>query len=122
MVGCGLAGGADVVLECTGAETRIRSSAFTARKGGMLVEAGLGREEVAFPITSVCLRAFTIKRSIRDSTGCYSRAVQLIADGKVDASKLITHRFEFTEALSAFATVKQAKSDTLKVIIRGVPA
>lgn len=76
---------------------------------------------MAFPITSVCLRALTIKGSIRYSTGCYSREVQLIADGKVDASKLITHRFEFTEALSAFETVKQAKSDTPKVIIRGVP-
>ncbi|KAF4968535.1 hypothetical protein FSARC_4102 [Fusarium sarcochroum] len=116
----GLGEGADVVLECTGAEPCIQAGIFAAKKGGTFVQAGMGRENVVFPITTACIRALTIKGSIRYSTGCYPQAVQLIADGKIQPSKLITHRFKFTEAEQAFELVRQGQENTLKVIIEGV--
>ena len=116
----GLREGADVVLECTGAEPCIQAGVFAARKGGMFVQAGMGKENVVFPITAACIRALTLKGSIRYSTGCYSEAVRLIAEGKIQPSKLITHRFEFGDAEKAFEVVKQAQENTLKVIIAGV--
>lgn len=118
----GLGEGADVVLECTGAEPCIQAGIFAAKKGGTFVQAGMGKENVTFPITTACIRALTIKGSIRYSTGCYPQAVKLIGDGKVKPCKLITHRYKFTEAVDAFERVRQAKEDTLKVIIEGVPA
>ncbi|KFA52698.1 hypothetical protein S40293_08761 [Stachybotrys chartarum IBT 40293] len=117
----GLGEGADVVLECTGAEPCIQAGIFAAKKGGTFVQAGMGRENVLFPITTACIRALTIKGSIRYSTGCYPQAVQLIASGKIKPSKLITHRYKFTEAENAFEVVRQAQENTLKVIIEGVP-
>lgn len=117
----GLGEGADVVLECTGAEPCIQAGVFAAKKGGTYVQAGMGRENVVFPITTACIRALTVKGSIRYSTGCYPRAVQLISDGKIQAKKLITHRFKFEEAEKAFELVKKAQEDTLKVVIEGVP-
>ena len=116
----GLGEGADVVLECTGAEQCIQAGMFAVRKGGMYVQAGMGKENVNFPITTACVRAITIKGSIRYSTGCYPQAVQLIASGKVQPSKLITHRFKFEQATEAFELVKKAEENTLKVIIEGV--
>jgi D-xylulose reductase len=117
----GLGEGADVVLECTGAEPCIQAGVFAARKGGMYVQAGMGKENVVFPITTTCIRALTVKGSIRYSTGCYPQAVELIASGKVTPNKLITHRFKFEESEEAFELVKKAGEDTLKVIIEGVP-
>ena len=116
----GLGEGADVVLECTGAEPCIQTGIFAAKKGGTYVQAGMGRENVVFPITTACVRALTIKGSIRYSYGCYPQAVQLIASGKVQPSKLITHRFKFDQAEEAFELVRRAEENTLKVIIEGV--
>lgn len=116
----GLGEGADVVLECTGAEPCIQAGVFAAKKGGTYVQAGMGRENVVFPITTACIRALTVKGSIRYSTGCYPEAIRLIAAGKIQPRKLITHRFKFEEAEEAFKLVRQAQENTLKVIIEGV--
>jgi D-xylulose reductase len=73
-----------------------------------------------FPITTACIRALNIKGSIRYTTGCYPAAVDLIASGKIDAKRLITHRFKFEEAEKAFELVKAAQPDVFKVVIEGV--
>jgi D-xylulose reductase len=36
--------GADVILECTGAELCIQAGVFAAKKGGTYVQAGMGKE------------------------------------------------------------------------------
>lgn len=116
----GLGDGADVVLECTGAEPCIQAGIFAAKKGGTFVQTGMGKENVTFPITTACIRALTIKGSIRYTTGCYPQAIELVSSGKVRPSKLITHRFKFQQAEEAFELVRLAREDTLKVIIEGV--
>lgn len=115
-----LGDGADVVLECTGAEPCIQAGVFAAKKGGTFVQAGMGKENIVFPITTACIRALTVKGSIRYTTGCYPRAIELISSGKIDAKRLITHRYKFDDAVDAFETVRRAEEDTLKVIIQGV--
>jgi D-xylulose reductase len=75
---------------------------------------------VVFPITTACIRALTIKGSIRYTFGCYPQAVDLIASGKIDVKRLITNRFKFEEAEKAFELVKAGKESVIKVIIEGV--
>ncbi|KAI1380467.1 GroES-like protein [Hypoxylon crocopeplum] len=117
-----LGDGADVVLECSGAESCIQAGVFAAKKGGTYVQAGMGKENVTFPITTACIRALNIKGSIRYTTGCYPSAVDLIASGKINPRILVTHRFKFEQALEAFEQVKGGQEDTLKVMIEGVGA
>lgn len=112
--------GPDVVLECTGAEPCIQTGVFACRKGGTYVQAGMGKENVVFPITTACIRALNIRGSIRYTTGCYPEAVELVASGKIDVKRLITDRFEFAKAEDAFELVKAAKPDVFKVMIAGV--
>ena len=116
----GAEGGFDVVLECTGAEACIQGGVFAAKKGGMYVQAGMGKENVTFPITTACIRALTVKGSIRYQTGCYPEAVQLVAGGRVPVGRLVTHRFAFEQAEEAFEVVRRGGEDTLKVVISGV--
>lgn len=73
-----------------------------------------------FPITTACIRALNIKGSIRYTTGCYPEAVTLIASGKINPRKLITHRYKFEQALEAFELFKEGKESVLKIIIEGV--
>lgn len=112
--------GADVVLECTGAEPCIQAGIYSAKKGGTYVQTGMGKENVIFPITTACIRALNIKGSIRYTTGCYPAAINLIATGKIDVKRLVTNRFKFEEAEEAFKLVKAGKSEVFKVIIEGV--
>lgn len=112
--------GFDVVLECSGAEACIQLGIYAAKKGATFVQAGMGKENVFFPITAVCTRGLNIKGSIRYLAGCYPAAINLIGSGRIDVKRLITDRFKFEEAEQAFELVKSGRHNTFKVMIAGV--
>ncbi|OJJ77796.1 hypothetical protein ASPBRDRAFT_25424 [Aspergillus brasiliensis CBS 101740] len=117
---CGLEEGADVVLECSGAEPCVQMGIFAARHGGTFVQAGMGKEVINFPITAVCTRGLVVKGSIRYLTGCYPAAIDLIGKGIIDVMRLVTNRYKFEEAEQAFELVKAGRQDVFKVMIAGV--
>lgn len=112
--------GPDVVIDATGAQSCIQTGVHLTKKGGTYVQAGMGRENVVFPITTACIRDLTIRGSIRYTAGVYPTAVDLVASGKIDPKVLITHRFPFEKAEEAFETVRKGGENVLKVIIEGV--
>lgn len=115
-----LESGADVVLECSGAEACVQMGVFVAKDGGTYVQAGMGKEGVLFPITAVCCKGLNVKGSIRYTTGCYPAAIELIGSGKIDVKKLVTNRFKFEQSEQAFELVRQGRQDVFKVNIEGV--
>ncbi|KAI1208150.1 GroES-like protein [Annulohypoxylon truncatum] len=115
-----LGDGADVVLECTGAEPCIQAGVFATRQGGTFVQAGLGKDNVVFPISSTCLRGLKVKGSICYTTGCFPAAIDLLASGKIDARSLITHRFKFEQATEAYELAGKSLPNTMKIMIQGV--
>ncbi|KAK4944493.1 hypothetical protein LTR10_016167 [Elasticomyces elasticus] len=112
--------GPDVVIDATGAQSCIQTGVHLCKKGGTYVQAGMGKENVVFPITTACIRDLTIRGSIRYTAGVYPAAIDLVASGKVDPKVLITHRFSFEKAEEAFETVRKGGENVLKVIIDGV--
>lgn len=116
----GLGDGANVVLECSGAESCVQLGVYVAKSGATIVQAGIGKEIVAFPITTICTQGLVLKGSIRYLPGSYSAAIDLISNGKINAKGLVTHRFKFEQAEEAFELVKAGRSDVFKVMIEGV--
>ncbi|KAJ6088696.1 hypothetical protein N7486_009957 [Penicillium sp. IBT 16267x] len=112
--------GPDVVLEATGAQACIQTGIHLTKKCGTYVQAGMGRENVVFPITTACIRDLHIRGSIRYTVGCYPTAVDLIASGKIEDKRLITDQFKFEQAEEAFDLVRQGKERVIKVIVEGV--
>lgn len=112
--------GADVILEASGAEPCISVGVYLARPEGRFVQAGMGKEFVSFPVTEALIKQLNWCGSIRYSVGCYPNAVELVASGKVDVKRLITHRFKFEEAEKAFELVHEGRLDVIKVVIEGV--
>ncbi|KAI1313976.1 GroES-like protein [Xylaria venustula] len=111
------AGGADVVIDASGAEPSIQTSLHTVRNGGTYVQGGMGRDNITFPIMALCLKEVTAKGSFRYGSGDYKLAVELIASGRVEVKKLISQVVAFEDAEKAFKKVKEG--EVIKILIGG---
>jgi len=113
----GLPGGADVVIDASGAEPSIQTSLHAVRVGGTYVQGGMGKSDINFPIMAMCLKEVTAKGSFRYGPGDYELAVELIAGGKVDVKKLVSAVVPFEQAEEAFKKVKEG--EVIKMLIAG---
>ncbi|TVY23450.1 putative D-xylulose reductase A [Lachnellula hyalina] len=113
----GIADGADVVIDASGAEPSIQTSIHVVRRGGVYVQGGMGKPDITFPIMALCTKEVTAKGSFRYGSGDYKLAVELVASGKVDVKKLITGTVKFEDAEQAFKDVKAGKG--IKCLIAG---
>ena len=113
----GLVGGADAVIDASGAEPSIQTSLHVVRRGGVYVQGGMGKPDITFPIMALCTKEVTAKGSFRYGSGDYKLAVEFVSSGKVDVKKLITGTVKFEEAEEAFKSVKAGKG--VKVLIAG---
>jgi L-iditol 2-dehydrogenase len=62
-------GGADVVIEATGAESCISCGIWLMKRGGAFVQAGLGQSTIAFPVGEICSKEGSFKGSFRYGPG-----------------------------------------------------
>jgi D-xylulose reductase len=113
----GRPGGADVVIDASGAEPSIQTSLHVVRPGGTYVQGGMGKSDITFPIMAMCLKEVTAKGSFRYGSGDYKLAVELVADGKVDVKRLISDTVPFERAEEAFKKV--AEGQVIKILIAG---
>jgi D-xylulose reductase len=116
-----LGDGADVVLECSGAEPCVQLGVFAAKKGATFVQVGMGKEVISFPISAIITKGLTVKGSIRYRPNSYPAAIDLMTSGKIDVKPLITNRYKFEQAEQAFELVNARRQDVFKVMIEGAP-
>ena len=114
----GLGAGADKVLEASGAQPSVQTAIHVLRNGGTYVQAGMGKPEVTFPITAMCVKEINVRGSFRYAAGDYALSVEMVADGRVNVKDLITKKVSFDDAEEAFHDVHQGKG--IKILIGGV--
>lgn len=112
-----LGDGADVAIDASGAEQSVQAAMHVLRVGGTYVQGGMGKEEISFPITTAATKELTVKGSFRYGSGDYRLAVELVAEGRIDAKRLISRKVRFEEAEQAFVDVKAGRG--IKVLIGG---
>jgi len=110
----------DVVLDASGAELSIQTGILIAKVGGTFVQVGMGHPEVVMPITALLTKELTLKSSFRYGPGDYRLAIALASQKKVDLRPLVTHRFRFEDAISAFEATKKGKSEDGKGVIKAI--
>jgi D-xylulose reductase len=113
----GLGDGVDVAIDASGAEPSIQACVHAVRRGGTYVQGGMGKPDVTFPITALCIKEITVKGSFRYGSGDYKLAVEFVSSGKVDVKALISREVKFEDAEEAFRDVKAGKG--IKVLIKG---
>jgi L-iditol 2-dehydrogenase len=106
----------DVTIECSGAESSIRLAILSTKSGGCVQLVGLGAAEVKIPIVNAAVREVDIRGVFRYAN-CYPAALALVASGKVEVKRLITHRYKLEETLQAFETAKTGAGGAIKVMI-----
>jgi L-iditol 2-dehydrogenase len=111
-----LGGQPNVTIECSGAEISIQAAIRATKSGGKVVLVGYTPPEVTVPLVDAATREVDIRGVFRYEN-CYPEALSIVASGKVDVKKLITHNFSIEETLEAFETARTGAGGAIKVMI-----
>ncbi|HKI58224.1 MAG TPA: zinc-binding dehydrogenase [Trueperaceae bacterium] len=107
--------GADLVVECSGAGPAVNSLLSVVRKGGRYAQMGLFGKGVQIDQDIVCYKELVVTGTNASVPTAWPRALDLLAGGQVDASKLITHRFALESWEQALRTVRAKEG--VKVVL-----
>jgi L-iditol 2-dehydrogenase len=102
--------GADIVIECTGEDGPVRESCRIARVLGRVVIIGIpDSDDYSFEASPSRRRELTVIFCRRSNLAAKT-AIQWVAEGKIDAACMATHRFPLEQAEEAIS-LAIAKSD-----------
>lgn len=97
--------GADLVVEASGAPSAIAASVHMVRRTGRITAIGLsGREQINFPWDAAVSKVCTIVFNMSTGYTCWDRTIGLVASGRMDVARIITH----VEPLSNWEAVFEA--------------
>lgn len=107
----------DVVFETAGAAAATGSLFSIAKTGGTVVQVGWPNgNEVKMNIAEFLdkeLNYFGVNRY----ANAFPAAIQWLSDKRIDAQKIISHRFPFSRADEAFSFAAANSAETVKVIV-----
>lgn len=110
--------GVDVAVECAGTPEAVRTALQLVRRGGRVGLTGLtGRKEVRLVTDRLVLDELDIF-GVRSAPNLYADALRLIASGRVDARRLVTHRFPLEDIAKGYDLFRQRESGAIRVVIQ----
>ncbi|KAI8342333.1 sorbitol dehydrogenase-2 [Chlamydoabsidia padenii] len=109
---------ADVVIDCTGAETCVQMSILLTKNGGSVALVGMGTAVQSIPIAEIGAREVDIKGIFR-YCNTYPMAVKTLASGAIDVKPLITHSYSLEDSVKAFEHARDGTDNAIKIQIHG---
>ena len=109
-------GGADVVLEVAGTEDTFRMAWECARPNAIVTVVALYDKPQVLPLPDMYGKNLTFKTGGVDGCDC-AEILQLIAEGKIDTTPLITHRFPLNEIEEAYRIFENRLEGVIKVAV-----
>ncbi len=94
--------GADVVFEVAGNDAAVAHALDLVRPGGRLVLVGIPDEDRTTFSASVARRKGVTIVLVRRMNRVYPRAIELVAQRRINVSDLVTHRYPLAEVAEAF--------------------
>jgi len=108
--------GADVVLDAAGTPESVRLSLAMLARGGRCATVGIPTSELRLDLSSLVLDELELI-GVRASVGEMTPVLDLMADGRLRARELITHRFPLSDFASALDTASARGNGAIKVMI-----
>jgi L-iditol 2-dehydrogenase len=94
--------GADVVLECAGAESSARMGIEMVRKRGKYTQMGLFGRPIEIDFEKVAFKEIEVGGFVSHRPPCWQRALKLMELGVIQAEGFITHEFTLTQWKKGF--------------------
>ncbi|MDD9813162.1 MAG: alcohol dehydrogenase catalytic domain-containing protein [Thaumarchaeota archaeon] len=110
--------GADVAIVATGSARAIADGVRMARDGGTVMLFGVPPRGAALELDAGDLyaRGVGIRSSYAASDADTRRALEMIAGGRIDVARLVTHRYRLADSNEAFERARGGES-AMKVLI-----
>lgn len=112
-------GGADVVLEVAGGDDTFRMAWDCARPNAIVTIVAMYDRPQLLPLPDMYGKNLTFKTGGVDGCDC-AKILQLIEEGKIDTTPLITHRFPLQDIEKAYKVFENHLDGVIKVAITAV--
>ena len=109
-------GGADVVLEVAGSEDSFQMAWECARPNATVTIVALYDKPLLFPLPDMYGKILIFKTGGVDGCDC-AEILQLIEEGKIDTTPLITHHFALNEIEEAYRVFENKLDSVIKIAI-----
>ena len=112
-------GGADVVLEVAGGPDTFRLAWQCARPNAVMTVVALYDNDQVLPLPKMYGKNLTFKTGGVDGCNC-ARTLELIAQGKLDTTALITHTYPLDRIEEAYDLFEHRRDGVIKVAVTGL--
>lgn len=109
-------GGADVVIEAAGGNDTFQLAWKCARPNAIVTVVALYDEPQMLPLPEMYGKNLTFKTGGVDGCDC-AEILQLIAEGKIDTTPLITHRFSLADIEEAYRIFENRLDGVIKIAV-----
>jgi L-iditol 2-dehydrogenase len=115
--------GADVALVAVGADALIQTAMDAIRPGGrVMLFASTQHGTAGFDPAAVCMDEKTLMGSYSASVAIQQEGIELVFEGyrsgKLDFTKLISHRFGLDQAAEAVRLASHPVADSMKIVLK----
>lgn len=110
--------GADLVIDCAGADDTFDQSLKMAKPGGKVLIVAYYHGPVTADVSHAVRRNLTIYTERGEGGTSVGRALALLAAGRIQAKPLVSHTFPLAEVRRAFEVFENRIGDPMKVILR----
>lgn len=109
--------GADSVMEVAGGPDTFQTAWRIARPNATVCIVAMYGEPQTIPLPDMYGKNLVFKTGGVDASHC-GEIMELISKGRIDASCLITHRFDFEDVMAAYDLFERRSDGVMKVAIR----
>ena len=110
--------GVDVAIEAVGIPATFDICQTIIAPGGHIANAGVHAKSVELHLEKLWASNITLTTSLVDA-GTTPMLLKMVQSGRLDAKKLVSHRFKLSEIIKAYDTfANAAKQHALKVVIK----
>lgn len=111
-------GGADVVIEATGAGSVISSVTDYCKKGGKIIQYGIpgDDETVTIPVKKLVTEELTLYGAVGNTKAWYP-LIEMIASGRLNVEQMVTHKFKLEDIDKAFDLYRNRNKELIKAVI-----
>ncbi len=109
---------ADVIFECTGVQPGLNAVISNARKGTDIIVVAVYGTAPSVDMALVNEAELKLIGTARYNIDDFKTAINLVGEGKVKLSPLVTDTFDFVDYGKAYGKIDSSPESTMKVMIR----